>query len=185
MCTLIPALFSPESCAAFNSVNTSIGSSPAFSARVLGSERADPSFDQLSGDAYSAYLGLSYELPLSDTRKKAQRASAAISTQIAEENLTSTTDRIAAQVKTAVDKLASSKRILELVERTAEVAERQAQAERERFDLGAAVYLQVKEAEEEARQAKLRLEQARIDAAKAGIELAHLTGELLEQANMK
>jgi outer membrane protein len=153
------------------------------SARILGNKAIDPAFEQLSGDAYSAYLSLVYELPLSDTRKKALRASASLSTQIARENLASTRDLIAAQVRTAVDKLTSSKKILELVERTADVAEKQAAAERERFDLGAAVYLQVKEAEESARQAKLRLEQARIDAAKAGIDLAHLTGELLGQIN--
>ena len=112
-------------------------------------------------------------------------AAASINTKIARQDLASARDRITAQVRTAFDRMVSSGQILTLAQQTARVAEEQATAEREKFDLGAAVYLQVKEAEEEARKAKLRFTQARTDAAKAGIELAHLTGELLAQPSLR
>jgi outer membrane protein TolC len=55
----------------------------------------------------------------------------------------------------------------------------QAEAERQRLSAGASIAIVVQQAEDSLRQAKLRLERARVDWTQAEIDLAHLSGRLL------
>jgi outer membrane protein TolC len=80
-----------------------------------------------------------------------------------------------------IEEIASARTRLELAERTLDVARKQAEAERERYDLGAAIFVQVREAEEAVREADLRTTRARVDLVLAQLELDHLTGRLLER----
>lgn len=161
------------------SMRPSLNLTGQLQARIVGNRNTDPMYEQLAENVYSAQVGVVYELPLDDTRRRSERAVAELQAKIARRNLASASDRINAQVRAAALKLASSRQKMTLAQKTATVAENQARAAREKFELGSAVYLEVKEAEETARQAKLRFTQSQIDTAKAGIELSHLTGELI------
>lgn len=151
-------------------------------ANTLGNGEVSPAFSQYGdGEAYSAYVGLVYELPLDDTRKDAQRASAQLDVDIAGQQLLATRDSVKAEILTVAEGISSARMRLDLAERTLEVARRQAEAERERYNLGAGIFVQVREAEESVRQADLRTVRARVDLVQARLELDHLTGKLLEK----
>jgi outer membrane protein TolC len=149
-------------------------------AQTLGVGQVSPAFEQFGqGAAYAGYVGLVYELPLSDTRKEAQRASARLDVEIAKQRLVATGDQVRSDVAVAVEKCASGRKKLALAEQTLAVASRLAEAERERYALGASIFIQVRDAEEAEREAMLRTVRARVDLAEAQIELDHLTGALL------
>jgi len=149
-------------------------------AQTLGYREVSPAFEQFGqGAAYSGYVGLVYELPMSDTRREAQRASAKLDVEIAKQRLASTGDQIRADVAIALEKCASGRKKLALAEQTLAVARKLAEAERERYALGASIFIQVRDAEEAEREAALRTVRARIDLAEAQIELDHLSGVLL------
>ena len=149
-------------------------------AQTLGYQEVSPAFGQLgNGQAYAGYVGLVYELPLSDTRKDAQRASAELDVEIARQRFVTTGDQVRADVAIALEKCASSRKKLALAEQTLAVSRKLAEAERARYGLGASIFIQVRDAEEAEREAMLRTVRARIDLAEAQIELDHLTGALL------
>jgi outer membrane protein TolC len=149
-------------------------------AQTLGIGQVAPAFEQLGqGSAYAGYVGLVYELPLSDTRKEAQRAAARLDVEIARQRLTATGDRVRADVAVAVEQCASSRQRLALAEQTLAVARRLAEAERQRYALGSSIFIQVRDAEEAERAAELRTVRARIDLVAAQAALDHLTGALL------
>jgi outer membrane protein TolC len=66
-----------------------------------------------------------------------------------------------------------------LAERSADVANRTAEAQRKRFLTGSALEVEVRQAEDSLRTARLSIERERVNAVKAHVRLAHLTGELL------
>jgi outer membrane protein TolC len=148
-------------------------------AQTLGNDELGPVFEQYGqSEAYSAYLGLLYELPLDDRRRQAKRAAAALEVEINRQQLVAARDRVTASVRSAVEKLLSARKRVAFAGQTLEAAEKQAQAERERHSFGAAIYVQVREAEEAVREAGLRLERARVDVVQADIALQGLTGAL-------
>jgi outer membrane protein TolC len=149
-------------------------------AQTLGSGEVSPALAQFGdGTAYAGYVGLVYELPLDDTRKEAQHASARLDVETARQRLVATSDQVRADVAVALEKLRGARRRLALSGQTLEAARKLAAAERERHALGASIHLQVRDAEESERQAEHRLVRARVDLALALIELDHLTGALL------
>jgi len=151
-------------------------------ANTLGNGEVPPVFEQYAqGEAYSAHVGLLYELPLDSTRLEAQRASARLDVDIANQQLLASRDQVRVNVMTVIDRITSTRVRMELAERTFDIARRQAQAERERYELGAAIFVQVREAEEAVREAELRAVRARVDLAQAELELDHLTGKLIER----
>ncbi len=149
-------------------------------AQTLGSGEVSPALTQFGeGAAYAGYVGLVYELPLSDTRKEAQRASAKLDVEAARQRLTATGDQVRADVAIALEKCQSARKRLALSGLTLEATRKLAEAERARYALGASIYLQVRDAEEAEREAEHRLVRARVDFALARIEIDHLTGALL------
>ena len=68
-----------------------------------------------------------------------------------------------------------------LARRTADVAEAEQKAAKERLDLGDAIAIEVQRAEDALRQAQLRTTRARVDWVQAKLALEHLTGELLRR----
>jgi outer membrane protein TolC len=149
-------------------------------AQTLGSGEVSPALTQFGeGAAYAGYVGLVYELPLSDTRKEAQRASAKLDVEAARQRLTATGDQVRADVAIALEKCQSARKRLALSGLTLEATRKLAEAERARYALGASIYLQVRDAEEAEREAEHRMVRARVDFALARIELDHLTGALL------
>ena len=127
----------------------------------------------------TARVGLVFELPLSDARKNAERASALLATRIAEQNVKAARDRIAAEAALAAANETAARRRMQLAERTLDVATKTYEAQRARFELGESIPMQVQEAEEDVRRARLSVARARVDLAQTQTDISHLTGELL------
>lgn len=126
----------------------------------------------------TAHVGLVFELPLDDTRRDAERASAALGIRIAEQNLKAARDRVGSQATLALSTVDAARRRLALAERTLAVAEKSYEAERARFELGEVIPIAVQQAEDVFRRAKLRVARARVDLAEAEVDLLHLAGKL-------
>jgi outer membrane protein TolC len=149
-------------------------------AQTMGIDRVSPLVTQLGdGPAYSAYLGLSYELPLSNQRKDSEAAAAQLEVEIARAKLVAATDQTRADVATALRGVENARLRVDLAEQTLSVAEQQAEATRQRAAVGAAIYVEVRDAEEAVRNAALRVARARVDLVEAGLSLDHVTGVLL------
>ena len=129
----------------------------------------------------TAHAGLTFELPLDSTAKNAQRASAQLAVQIADQNVQATRDRIATEAALALATESSALRRLELAQRTLSVTEKAYEAERARFELGQVIPLQVQEAEDDLRRARLGVARARVDLAEAQVATQHLSGRLLAE----
>jgi outer membrane protein TolC len=154
-------------------------------AQTMGVDRVSPLVTQLGdGPAYSAYLGISYELPLSSRRKDAQQATAQVEVEIARSKLVAATNQARGEVATATRAVESARQRVELARQTLEVAEQQAEAVRQRASLGAAIYVEVRDAEETVREAALRIARAQVDLVVAGLTLDHLTGALLTKTSL-
>jgi outer membrane protein TolC len=129
----------------------------------------------------TAHVGLTFELPLDSRRRDAERASALLAVRIAEQNLRAARDRIAAEAALAVANEAAAARRLELAEKTLAVAQKAFEAQRGRFELGEAIPIQVQQAEEDVRRARLNVVRTRVDRAQTQADLLHLSGQLLAQ----
>jgi len=148
--------------------------------RGLGNEDAGAAARQFGTfDALSAQLGLVYELPLTGSRVESLRAAARAASAAAEARM----EQVEISIETNVDlnhaqAEAASERI-ELADRTAEAAERQLQAAKDRYDIGDGLAIDVQRAEDTLRRARLRALRARVDWVQSRIAIDHLTGELL------
>lgn len=127
----------------------------------------------------TAHVGVVLELPLDDSRRRAERSAAQLAVRIAQQNVKAARDRIGAQATLAVANEQAARRRLTLARRTQAVAEKAYEAERARFELGEAIPIQVQQAEDELRRAKLRVARARVDLAQAQVTVLHLSGRLL------
>jgi len=129
----------------------------------------------------SAHVGLTYELPLNDPRRTVARSSALLAVSTAEENLRLVRQRLLLDVQSVLIEEENARERLSLAEQTSQRAEAQYQAERERFAAGMSLAIQIQQAQDEVRKAKLRVERARVDLCEAQIRRDHLTGALLRQ----
>src|SRR5690606_4704598 len=91
----------------------------------------------------TAHVGLIFELPLDDTRQRAERSAALLAVQVAEQNLKTARTRIATQARQAVANDQAARQRLDLAERTLQIATQAFEAERKRFELGQSFPLQV------------------------------------------
>ena len=133
----------------------------------------------------NAHLGLIFELPLSDSRRDAERAQAWMAVRVAEHNLQAVRDRLAAQASFGMTNEEVARARVTLAEQTLQIAERTAEAERARFELGQVIPIQVQQADEEVRRAQLRLAQARVQLAQTRAALLHLSGQLLARYDVR
>lgn len=150
--------------------------------RGLGNGSISPALDQLGGlGAVSVHVGVVYETPIDSKRYDAERAQARLEIQIAENDLAVARQQLETQFSalwTQAD--AASARIV-AAEKTVSVAERQFQMERQRFELGSSTPIQVQEAEDTLRQARLRVARAQVDRIQAEIAAEQATGALLRR----
>jgi outer membrane protein len=149
-------------------------------AEGLGNRRVPPAFEQLGKlQAVSAHVGLTFEMPLSDTRRNAQIEASRLSSHIAQQQLVENEVAIRSSVAAALTRLRAARQKAELSTRTEKVARQQAEAERARFQAGSSIAISVQEAEDSLRQAQLRAQRARVDVMLAENELSELRGQLL------
>jgi outer membrane protein len=146
----------------------------------LGNKEVPPAFTQfVGGNAWSAHVGLTYELPLSGKRD-AETRKAAEAVNAARKNLDAARARIRAEVETLALQERAARARAELADRTVALAKQAAEAQRQRMQTGTATALQVIQAENEVRSAELRSLRATADAYEAVVSLKRVTGRLVE-----
>jgi len=133
------------------------------------------------GSAYSAYVGLTYELPFADKKREAEHAQAKINTQQALLNVTAAKHEVIAQTQTAYQKLLGTQKRLALSEQTVVIARKEMEAQQERYRLGDAIYTEVRSAEETARNAELGVVRTQVDVILRQLELEAITGKLIQR----
>jgi len=129
--------------------------------------------------AVSAQVGLTYEEPLDSTARQADRTRALLAVQVAEQNLADARQSASAEIRIAVARDLAGRRKLALAEQTAAIARKQLDAEQGRFATGASTSIAVLQAEDQVRNADLRVARARADLLENAITIEHLTGRLL------
>jgi len=138
--------------------------------------------DALAGvprlDIYTVHVGATFELPLENTLKNAERESAILAVRIAEQNLKATRDRIASDAASSVEQARSAEARLGLTERTVQIAEKSYEAARAKYELGGGIAIEVQQAEEDLRQARLSAARTRAELVAAQIAMQHLAGTL-------
>jgi outer membrane protein TolC len=147
----------------------------------LGNQSASGAFEQLGkfGNP-SANVGLSFELPLSE-RHEAQLGSARLAVTAAQQRLEAARQQAVADTEVELATLSQATQNIALAQASAEVSSRSVAAQHKRLDSGSATALEVREAEDSLRRARLSVERERVNAIKAQVRLAHLTGNLLAQ----
>ena len=151
-------------------------------AEGLGNRRVPPAFEQFGKmQAVSAHVGLTFEMPLTDTRRTAQIEATRLSAHIIERQLVENEVAIRSSVASALTRLHAAREKAALSTRTEKVAREQAEAERARFEAGSSIAISVQEAEDSLRQAQLRAQRARVDLMLAEVQLTELRGELLSR----
>ncbi|MFO0570647.1 MAG: TolC family protein [Polyangiaceae bacterium] len=129
----------------------------------------------------TAHVGLVFELPLDDSRRNAEKRAALLSVRAAEQNLRAARDRITSEATLAVTNEKAASERVRLAERTLAVAEKAHAAEKARFELGQSLPIQVQQAEDDLRRAKLRVARARVDLVEEQTAVLHLAGRLLAE----
>ena len=129
--------------------------------------------------AYSAHVGVVFELPLSGTTRSAERRVAELAVEAARLRLRQQRDQIEAQVVSAYVNAETARRRVALAETTVSIATQQVRAQRQRYAAGVAIFIEVQQAEDTLRQAELNVERARVDLVLAHLTLEHVTGYLL------
>jgi outer membrane protein len=149
-------------------------------AQGLGNQRVPPAFEQFGKmEAVSAHVGLTFQTPITDTRRSSQIAAARLSGHIAEKQLLENEVAIRTSVASTLARRRAARQKLELAGETERVARAQAEAERARFQAGSTIAISVQQAEDAHRQAQLRAQRARVELVLADLALAELRGELL------
>jgi outer membrane protein len=151
-------------------------------AQGLGYDDVPAALSQLgSFGAVSAHVGLTLELPLDDTRHRAERARAMLAIETASHKFEESRQSVFADIDTSVQTETSARRRIDLAEQTRAVAARQLAAEEARYATGSSTSIQVLQAEDAVRSAELRLARARTDEVQAHLRVAQLSGRLLPE----
>ena len=129
----------------------------------------------------SANVGLVLELPLSSARHEAQLAQARLAVSAAAARLEAAKQQVAADTSSELATLEQARTNVALAQRSADVSSRSAEAQRKRYLNGSALAIEVQQAEDSLRQARLSVERERVNAVKAQIRLSNLTGNLLPE----
>jgi outer membrane protein len=151
-------------------------------AQGLGNREVPPAFEMYGKmQAVSAHVGLTFQTPITDTRRQAQVQNARLAVHIAEKQLEAARQQLESDVRSALTRREAARRRVELAKETQKIAEKQVEAEQGRFAAGTGLALAVMQAQDSYRQAQLRVQRARVDLIEADISLAHLRGHLLER----
>jgi outer membrane protein TolC len=152
------------------------------SSQGLGNREVSPAFDQFGRlQAWGAQVGLSFETPVTDTRRSAQVQGALLSAHIAEKQIEVARQQLRTDVRSALARRDAAKRRLELALITEKVARDQADGQRGKFQAGTALAIEVQQADNADQQAQLSTQRARVDVVEGELDLLHLRGKLLER----
>jgi outer membrane protein len=131
-----------------------------------------------SFDWWTVHVGATFELPLDGTRRRAERESALLAVRIAEQNFRAARDRLATDAVNTVAQARTAEQRVGLSARTVQIAEKAHEAARGRFELGGGIAIQVQQAEEDLRRARLSHARTRVELVQSEIVVRHLAGTL-------
>jgi outer membrane protein TolC len=126
-------------------------------------------------------VGLTFEMPVTDTRRQSQIQAAKLAAHAAEKQLEASELELRSNVASAIAQRRAARERLELAGQTERIAHDQVDAERARFQAGGSIAITVQQAEDSYRQAQLRVQRARVDLVLADLSLLELRGLLLER----
>ncbi len=153
-------------------------------AQGLGNQEVPPALEQFFvGDAVSAHVGLVFEWPLSSSRREAQRGAAALSAERAAVQVEASEQQVRASAVSELLALDQARERVTLTTATASIAAQSAAAQEERYQTGGAILLEVYQAQDALRRARLGVERSRVDAVQAELRIDHLTGRLLARSS--
>lgn len=148
----------------------------------LSQSRILPAYGQVAGfEAVSVNIGLVYEMPLTGERREATKAQSELAVKVAAADLRAARQRIRVSALVLVNNLKAARASLAAAKKTVSIAQRQFQGEQKRFARGDSTAIEVQSAEDQLRQARLRVASARVTQARAKLQLEHSTGELLRR----
>jgi outer membrane protein TolC len=128
---------------------------------------------------WSAHVGLSLELPLTDDRREAQARAARLDVLSARAALEAARADLRTSANLALESDTAARARLSAAERTLAIAEKSYQAAAARFELGQTTAITLQQAEEDLRRSRLRVVRARVDVAQQGVTLQHITNRLV------
>jgi outer membrane protein TolC len=165
-----------------DALRPSLNLDASLSAQGLGNRAVFPAFEQFGKmDAVSAQVGLTFETPVTSTRRNAQIQSARLTAHITEKQIESERQQLRTDVQSAIARRNAAKHRFELAQVTERVAGQLADGQRGKFLAGTALAIEVQQADDAHRQAQLRVQRARVDLVEGELDLLHLRGKLLER----
>jgi outer membrane protein TolC len=132
----------------------------------------------------TAHVGLTFEAPLDDTRRRAEKTGALLAVSSAEAALRDARARVAAGAALGAANEAAARRSLELAQKTLEITRQSQKAEEERYRLGMSIAVSVQQAGDDVRRAELREARAKVNLVEEQTRLLHYAGKLLEQYHL-
>ena len=143
-------------------------------AQGLGNRDIPDAFSQLGGlGVLSAHVGLTLELPLTNTRRQSEARRALANLETARENLGAVRNQVMSDVTTLVRKRELARKRIELASGGVSFAEQQLAAKRALFATGSATALEVTQAQDTVQTANKRSARARADLIEADLTIAY------------
>ncbi|MBX3250564.1 MAG: TolC family protein, partial [Myxococcales bacterium] len=129
--------------------------------------------------------GVELELPIGSAAADAQRDRARLALEAADERLIAARQTLEATIASIYEEAESARERVPLATEAASVAERLAEAERGRLELGTATPADLLLVQQAARESALRRLRALVDAVTASHRLAHAAGVLLDRFSVQ
>jgi len=150
----------------------------------LGNEAVDDAFSQFGGfEAVSGGLSLTLELPTDRTTVESEAATARLAIDSARARLADAEEQLAQSAAELVATLNAAQARVTFAQETASLANETLLGQQDRFKTGAGTATELVIAEQDEREATLRVARARVDVESARLSLEHLTGGLLGQVD--
>jgi outer membrane protein len=148
----------------------------------LGNEEVPPALEQFGTfGAFSAHVGLVWEMPLTGSRRSTQKDRARLGTEANIERREALRQSIETNTTLLLDQAEMADERSAIAQKTQELAAKQLDAAKAKYDGGAGLAIEIQRAEESIRRAQLREARARVDSIIANLSLRHLTGDMLAQ----
>ena len=147
----------------------------------LGDGNASDALRQVADlDAVSAFVGVAGELDFDRTRRKSEVARARFAVSGAQQRLLAAQAQARTLAVQLVSRIEAARTRASLTETTVAVATQSLRGQEVRFKTGAGTTLELVVAQQQLREAELRLAQARVELTQADLQLKHATGRLLD-----
>jgi outer membrane protein TolC len=165
-----------------DSLRPQLNLNASVSAQGLGNQRVPPAFEQFGRmEAVSAQVGLTFETPVTDTRRSAQVEGALLSAHIAEKQIENLRQQTKTTIELDIAARNAAKRRLDFALVTEKVSHDQADGTQGKFLSGTALAIEVQIANNSYQVAQLAVQRARVDLVKAELDLLNDRGKLLER----